>query len=161
MEITPRFRHLCMNANTATVRPNGKLLVIQYFDTRQNLIDAFVRGGLVALIESTGMQNPATLEFPASNCTSTGRPVRPKVRCTGTQGEKAVLQQQFPNTTAYTLTIKAKRRTTAPPLQNAPFMLTFLIAAQDVAQPVGPSSCRFIGALAADCYGPVPPRERR
>jgi len=161
MEITPRFRHLCMNANTATVRPNGKLVMIQYFDTRRKLLDDVVRDGLTVTIDSTGMRSSETLVFSASNCATSGRPVRPKVRCTGTQGEKVVLQQQFPDVTSYQLTVKAKRRTTAPPLQNAPFALMFQIGAEDVPQSVAPSGCKFIGVLAADCYGPAPSRQRR
>ena len=108
MEITPRFRHLCMNANTATVRPNGKLVLIQYLDTRRKLLDDVVRDGLTVTIDSTGMRSSETLVFSASNCATSGRPVRPKVRCTGTQGEKVVLQQQFPDVTSYQLTVKAK-----------------------------------------------------
>ena len=154
MQTTPRFRHMCINANTAVVRPKGRIVMIHYFDTRLPLIGDILANGFSVLIESPGMQDLETLEFPGSHCSSTRRPVRPKFRCTGTRGEKAVLQQQFPEITSYQLKIKALRRSTAPPLQPAPFFLTFLIGGQDVAEVVERSSCRFLDALAADCYGP-------
>jgi len=93
--IVPSFRHICLNANTRVVNPTGKIVMTQYFDTTENLLQSVVQEGLVVILDGVGLQVAERLDFPASNCVSNGRIVRPTVRCTGTHGETLALRQRF------------------------------------------------------------------
>jgi len=155
--IVPSLRHICLNANTAVRNPTGKIVMTQYFDTAENLIEAVVQDGLFMALDGVGLQVPERLDFPASNCASNGRLVRPTVRCTGTQGERLTLRQRFPAANLYQLKIRATRRTTQPPLRREPPLhVLFLFGGQDVMETVDTTACRVVGFLSVECYVPPP-----
>ncbi len=154
--IVPSFRHICLNANTKSFNPNGKIIMVQYFDTTENLLDSVLQEGLFVMLDGVGLQAPERLEFPAANCASNGRIVHPTVRCTGTHGETLALRQRFPATNLYQLRIRARHRSTQPPLRREPLHALFVFGGQDVMETVDTTACRVVGFLSVECYVPPP-----
>lgn len=109
---TPRA--LTLSRLRLKAAPNGVISIQAKLDaTEWSSLEDALTGGLTIGVIGSGLPAPEVLSFPSARCVAFSAS---RLRCTGVRGETARFTRQRAGS-IFKLTISAKKRTFAPPLQ--------------------------------------------